>query len=78
MTATHILSLVQGDARHSNGVELGGHGSPYDYTDLPEDVHDWLDIHGYGSDQPNLWVLITPADEDPNAPNVVDARSVTL
>jgi hypothetical protein len=71
----YTLTIVQGEQRHSNGVDLSE--SPIRYEDLPADVQEWMDGH-CDTDHPDIWVLVTPADEDPQAVNVIDSRDIVV
>lgn len=74
---TYTLTVVRGEQPRSIGHDIGEPDSPIQYMDLPADVHAWLDNQGFGVDNPDVWILVTPADEDPRAVNVIGSRQVT-
>jgi antitoxin (DNA-binding transcriptional repressor) of toxin-antitoxin stability system len=75
---TYTLTIVEGTQPGSNGVDLGSPESPVQYGDLPKDVQTWLDENGFDAENPDIWVLVTPADEDPGAVNVIGSRDITI
>lgn len=75
----YTLTIVEGEDRGvGNGVDLGSPESPVQYAELPDEVTDWLTAHNFDPDHPDIWVLVTPAGEDPRAVNVIDSRLVVL
>ncbi|MEU4231081.1 hypothetical protein AB0F17_42890 [Nonomuraea sp. NPDC026600] len=75
---TFTLTIVEGEQQHANGIDLSDADSPVSYTDLPDDVQQWLTDRGYVPERPDVWVLVTPVDELPEAVNVIDVWDVTV
>lgn len=76
---SYTLTIVGGpDYRTSNGVDITSDESPISYGDLDDETTAWLEEHGFSPERPELWVLVTPASEDPAAPNAIAARPVTI
>jgi len=73
----YTLTIVEGIQPGSNGSDLGSPESPVQYAELPDEVTDWLTAHNFDPDHPDIWVLVTPAGEDPRA-NMIDSRLVVL
>lgn len=74
----YTLTIVEGIQPGSSGSDLGSPESPVQYAELPDEVTDWLTANNFDPDHPDIWVLVTPAGEDPCAVNVIDSRLVVL
>lgn len=70
------LTVVEGEQPGSVGWMLGGPDCPVNGA-LDADVWAWLAEHGFDWDAPEVWVLVTLADEDPKAVNVIASRGYT-
>jgi len=71
MTA-YTLTIVRGEQPNANGEDLAEAGLPFG-----DEVYTWLEANGVTTEDPDLWVLVTPADEFAgDLRNVVDARDV--
>ncbi|MEV1178477.1 hypothetical protein [Nonomuraea sp. NPDC049784] len=77
MTRRVIVSLINGEDRWTaNGEAL--EDSIVSYSDFDDETVAWLDVYGYGWEHPGRWVLITPAEEDPAAVNVIAQREIAV
>lgn len=73
----YTLTVVEGDpGLDANGTALDD--APIGYGDLPDEVTDWLEQHGFTPDHPDRWVLVTPGGQDPDAVNVIASRTITV
>ncbi|MEE1736409.1 hypothetical protein PUR49_07830 [Streptomyces sp. BE147] len=58
MTATVVWSVVRGESPGAHAVEPGRYS-----IDVPDEILTWAIGHGVSEDDPDVYLLVTPADE---------------
>ncbi|HEY3683495.1 MAG TPA: hypothetical protein VGL93_10670 [Streptosporangiaceae bacterium] len=81
-TTTYVLTIVRGEQPDGTGGEFGNpNETPY-LADVPDEVHAWFAANGVQEDDPDVWVLVTRAEDVEHAPicatNVIASREITV
>lgn len=71
-TVTYTLTVVRGEDQYvGNGWDLASPDCPITFADPDDHTATWLEAQGVTWDNPDAWVLVTPAGQGSRAVNEI-------
>lgn len=73
MTNTAVWSVVRGQSPTAHAVEPGAVG-----IDVPNEILTWAEEHGLSTDDPDVYLLVTLAEEAGEVSGEIAYRELTM